>query len=109
MSPARGCKRAKTLGNLHFAFRFPAQTVEDESEVTISRQGLTDHGFDRPSGRTGREEGVLSLLARVNAFGPAKGGNELAHSIAGAIELQTDIGGDTTRRIADSRPFSNHE
>jgi len=34
--------------------------------------------------------------------------DELAHPIASAIQLQTDIAGDT-RRIAGSRPFSNHE
>ena len=65
--------------------------------------------IERVAGPPDRKDGVLSQLARVNAFGPANGGNELAHPIAGAIELQTDVAGDTTRRIADSRPFSNHE
>ena len=66
--------------------------------------------IDRLAGPAERR-GFSSQLARANAFGPAKGGNELAYPIAGAIELQpeTDIAGDTTRRIADSRPFSNHE
>jgi hypothetical protein len=55
--------------------------------------------------------GDLSVQAVVGALGLDRSllPVSMVLTIAGAIDLQTDIGGVMGGRIADSRPFSNHE